>query len=64
MKREVDRSKQFSKMTKILLAALFDRETLQKSTLAGKKKDGGEVLDADKVELIIGMLLCSMSNLL
>jgi hypothetical protein len=51
-------------MTKNLLAALFDRETLQKSTLAGKKKDGGEVLDADKVELIIGMLLCSMSNLL
>jgi hypothetical protein len=37
---------------------LFDRETLQKSTLAGKKKDGGEVLDADKVELIILVCCC------
>ena len=30
---EVDRAKNYSKLTKTLLAAMFDRETLQKSSL-------------------------------
>ena len=41
-------------MTKSLLAYFFDRETLRKSTLAGKRNDGGNAFDADKVEIIIG----------
>ena len=48
-------------MTKTLLVALFDHETLQKSTLAVIKKDGGMVLDAEKVEMIIGNVLLSYS---
>ena len=56
-KREVDRSKNFSKMAKNVLAALFTRETLQKSSLAGKKKDSGEILDGHKVELFNGKFL-------
>jgi hypothetical protein len=51
---EVDRAKNFSKLTKTLLAVLFDRKTLQKSSLAGKKKDGVQ-LDPKKVQMIIGM---------
>ena len=51
---EVDRAKNFSKLTKTLLAVLFDRKTLQKSSLAGKKKDGVQ-LDSKKVKMIIGM---------
>jgi hypothetical protein len=53
---EVDRAKNYSKLTKNLLAAMFDRETLQKSSLAGKKNNG-EQLDPTKVQMIIGMLL-------
>ena len=36
---------------------LFENDkckTLQKSTLARKRNDGGNALDADKVEMIIG----------
>ena len=32
----------------------FIAKTLQKSTLARKRNDGGNALDADKVEMIIG----------
>jgi hypothetical protein len=35
---------------------MFDQETLQKSSLAGKKNNG-EQLDPTKVQMIIGMLL-------
>ena len=49
--------KNYSKMTKTLLVALFDHETLLKSTLAVIKKDRGMVLDAEKVEMIIDNLL-------
>jgi hypothetical protein len=53
---EVDRAKKFSKLTKTLLAAMFNRETLQKSSLSGKKNNG-EQIDPTKVQMIIGMLL-------
>lgn len=54
---EVDRSKNYSKMTKTLLTSLFGRETLQKSSLAGKK-NAGNLLDTRKVEMIIGENYC------
>jgi DNA-binding phage protein len=53
---EVDRAKNYSKLTK---TAMFDRETLQKSSLAGKKNNG-EQLDSTKVEMIIGMLMIKL----
>jgi hypothetical protein len=53
---EVDRAKHYSKLTK---TAMFDRETLQKSSLAGKKNNG-EQLDSTKVEMIIGMLMIKL----
>ena len=49
---EVDRSKSFSKMTKTLLSVLFDRATLQRSSLAGK--GNGDMLDSGKTKLITG----------
>lgn len=54
---EVDRSKNYSKMTKTLLTSLFGIETLQKSSLAGKK-NAGNLLDTRKVEMIIGENYC------
>ena len=51
---EVERSKNFSKMTKTLLSAVFGREVLKMSTLTGKAKDEGEMLGTHKVELITG----------
>ena len=51
---EVDRAKNYSKLTKTLLAAMVDRETLQKSSLAGKKNNG-EQLDPTKLQMIIGI---------
>ena len=45
-------------MTKTLLSAVFGREVLKKSTLTGKVKDEGEMLDTHKVELIIGICIC------
>jgi DNA-binding phage protein len=53
---EVDRAKNYSKLTK---TAMFDRETLQKSSLAGKKNNG-EQLDSTKVEMIIGMWMIKL----
>jgi hypothetical protein len=53
---EEDRAKNYSKLTKTLLAATFDRETLHKSSLTGKKNNG-EQLDQTKVQMIIGMLM-------
>ena len=50
--QELDRSKNYSKMTKTLLAILFERATLQKSSFTGK--GGGEILDPTKVKLITG----------
>ena len=44
---EVDRAKNYSKLTKTLLAAMFDRETLQ------RKKNNGEQLDPTKLQMII-----------
>ena len=41
-------------MTKTLVTSLLGRETLQKSTLAGK--NGGDKLDTEKVEMIVGKL--------
>ena len=49
---ELDRSKNYSKMTNE--NDFFIAKTLQKSTLARKRNDGGNALDADKVEMIIG----------
>ena len=54
---EVERSKNFSKMTKTLLSAVFGREVLKMCTLTGKAKDEGEMLGTHKVELITGELL-------
>lgn len=52
---EVERSKNYSKMTKTILSAVFGREVLMKSTLTGKAKDGeGDALDPKKVEVIVG----------
>jgi DNA-binding phage protein len=53
---EVDRAKNYSKLTK---TAMFDRETLQKSSLAGKKNNG-EQLDPTKLQMIIGMLMIKL----
>ena len=53
---EVDRAKNYSKLTK---TAMFDRETLQKSSLAGNKNNG-EQLDPTKVQMIIGMLMIKL----
>jgi DNA-binding phage protein len=53
---EVDRAKNYSKLTK---TAMFDRETLQKSSLAGNKNNG-EQLDPTKVLMIIGMLMIKL----
>ena len=41
-------------MTKTLITSRFSRETLQKSTVAGK--NGGDKLDTEKVEMIVGKL--------
>jgi hypothetical protein len=38
---------------------MFDRETLQKSSLAGKKNNG-EQLDPTKLQMIIGMLVIKL----
>ena len=51
---EVDRAKNYSKLTKTLLAAMFDRETLQ------RKKNNGEQLDPTKLQMIIGMLMIKL----
>jgi hypothetical protein len=56
---EVDRAKNYSKLTKTLLAAMLDRETLQNSSLAGKKNNG-EQLDPTKLQMIIGMLMIKL----
>jgi hypothetical protein len=56
---EVDRAKNFSKLTKTLLAAMLDRETLQKSSLA-RKINNGEQLDPTKLQMIIGMLMIKL----
>jgi DNA-binding phage protein len=53
---EVDRAKNYTKLTK---TAMFDRETLQKSSLAGNKNNG-EQLDPTKVLMIIGMLMIKL----
>jgi hypothetical protein len=51
---EVGRAKHYSKLTKTLLAAMFDRETLQ------RKKNNGEQLDPTKLQMIIGMLMIKL----
>ena len=56
---EVDRAKNYSKLTETLLAAMLDRETLQKSSLAGKKNNG-EQLHPTKLQMIIGMLMIKL----
>jgi hypothetical protein len=38
---------------------MFDRETLQKSSLA-RNKNNGEQLDPTKVQMIIGMLMIKL----
>jgi hypothetical protein len=54
----VDRANNYSKLTQTS-TAMFDRETLQKSSLAGKKNNG-EQLDSTKVEMIIGMVMIKL----
>ena len=51
---EVGRAKNYSKLTKTLLAAMFDRETLQ------RKKNNGEQLDPTKLQMIIDMLMIKL----
>ena len=51
---EVGRAKNYSKLTKTLFAAMFDRETLQ------RKKNNGEQLDPTKLQMIIGMLMIKL----
>jgi hypothetical protein len=54
----VDRANNYSKLTQTS-TAMFDRETLQKSSLAGKKNKC-EQLDPTKVQMIIGMLMIKL----